>query len=545
MNSKLFLALMASLVLLFAGTSSGQHFIEIDKPLDGGEVTWIYTVEGDSSTTVGSGLKAYVLVWPNEAFGPWWVQETNTNPDGSWKSQAYFGRGTDEDIGTTYSVIAILTEEELNPGQRFADIPDHEAKSDPVTVTRVGAIMADQVPTEDYFVDIGKPQDNGEVSWMYTLQGNSSATVNSGLKVYVLVWPNEAFGPWWVQETETVSNGSWRSYAYFGRGRDEDIGTAYTVIAVATDEELRAGQRFTDLPPHVGRSDQIEVTRTGAGYEWELLPKIPDNETYVEIIKPQDGGNVSWMYTVGGNYSAKEASGLNAYLLVWPKEAFGPWWVQDTETYSDGLWLSNVYFGEDPRIHPEHIGTTYGIVAILTDQELESGQRFRDLPDYVWRSNIFGLTRTEASYEWELPRTIPLPEPENLTRSDIDEVAGDIQITLNWPSGGPIALGIVTPNDDTIWCIGSDIFNPDVRVVRYYDNESEVQAETVYWKKGTIPPKGEYSAFVYWDPALWDIRPESTSFDLSVAVKGKETEDYADTIHHSDVNRKVATMTYP
>lgn len=396
------------------------------------------------------------------------------------------------------------------------------------------------------FIEINNPQDEGNVSWMYTVEGNSSATVGSELKAYVLVWPNKAFDGW-VQETETYPDGSWKSKAYFGGGPTQDVGNTYSVIAILTDEELTPGQNFSDLPHHVGQSNPVGVTRTGESYEWELIPKILNNETHVEIIRPKDGGDVSWMYTVRGNYSAKEGSGLKAYVLVWPNEAFGPWWVQDTETYSDGLWRSNVYFGEDPKIHPEHIGTAYGIVAILTDQELESGQRFRDLPDYVWRSNIFGVTRTEASYEWELPRTIPLPEPENLTRSDIDDRAGDIgdiQITLNWPSGGPIALGVLTPND-AIWCIGSEFSDPDVRVVRYYDNEREVQAETVYWKKGTVPPKGEYSAFVYWDPALQDLRPESTSFDLSIAVKGKETEDYADKIHRSEVNKKVSTITYP
>ena len=115
------------------------------------------------------------------------------------------------------------------------------------------------------FVDITKPKDKDKVSWRYTVEGSSSATKDSGESVYVLIWPVESDGPWWVQPTTTFSDGSWQSYAYFGRDPrvyPEDIGTSYRVVAIITKQELRGGQTFRELPDHIVRSKEIIVTRT-------------------------------------------------------------------------------------------------------------------------------------------------------------------------------------------------------------------------------------------------------------------------------------------
>jgi hypothetical protein len=97
------------------------------------------------------------------------------------------------------------------------------------------------------------------------VEGNSSATKDSGLHAYVLSWPNDSNGPWWVQPTTTFPDGSWQSYAYFGRDPalyPGDSGTTDRVVAIITTQELKGGQTFTDLPSNVARTSEIIVTRT-------------------------------------------------------------------------------------------------------------------------------------------------------------------------------------------------------------------------------------------------------------------------------------------
>ncbi len=115
------------------------------------------------------------------------------------------------------------------------------------------------------FVDITKPKDKDKVSWRYLVEGSSSAIKDSGLSAYVLTWPIESDGPWWAQPTTTFSDGSWQSYAYFGRDPKlypGDIGTTYRVVAIITTQKLSGGQTFRELPEDVARSEEIIVTRT-------------------------------------------------------------------------------------------------------------------------------------------------------------------------------------------------------------------------------------------------------------------------------------------
>ncbi|RJE46810.1 hypothetical protein A7K50_12355 [Dehalobacter sp. MCB1] len=94
-------------------------------------------VEGISSAVEGSGLNVYVLIWPIEADGPWWVQETNIKSDGSWESQAYFGRVGVIDKGKNFKIIAIITKQELNKGETLLSLPTARvAESKELQVTR-------------------------------------------------------------------------------------------------------------------------------------------------------------------------------------------------------------------------------------------------------------------------------------------------------------------------------------------------------------------------------------------------------------------------
>lgn len=108
-------------------------------------------------------------------------------------------------------------------------------------------------------VNITTPKDGSFVFQRSMVDGTSSAI--SGMKVYVLVWPFEANGPWWVQPTQTKSDGSWESNAYFGRDGSIDNGKPFKIIAIVTDQELKTGDTFTDLPPHLAKSDEIGVKR--------------------------------------------------------------------------------------------------------------------------------------------------------------------------------------------------------------------------------------------------------------------------------------------
>jgi hypothetical protein len=75
------------------------------------------TIEGDSSSTANSGLKAWVLISPTQA-NVWVVQQTQTYPDGTWDSFPEFGGSP----GNTFSVLAILTRLNLHQGQIIRDL---------------------------------------------------------------------------------------------------------------------------------------------------------------------------------------------------------------------------------------------------------------------------------------------------------------------------------------------------------------------------------------------------------------------------------------
>jgi hypothetical protein len=116
------------------------------------------------------------------------------------------------------------------------------------------------------FVEMTTPKEKDDVSWRTWVKGNSSATKDSGLSVWVLIWPIDAEGPWWIEPTTTFSDGSWQSYAYFGRDPQrysEDIGGAYRVVAIITNETLKSGETLQELPdlPLSSISQEAIVTR--------------------------------------------------------------------------------------------------------------------------------------------------------------------------------------------------------------------------------------------------------------------------------------------
>jgi len=126
-------------------------------------------------------------------------------------------------------------------------------------VVAIGLITGLCVGTGNEFVNIIHPKDGSLVFQSSMVDGNSSA--KSGMNVNVLVWPIEVHGPWWVQSTKTKPDGSWESNANFGGVGSIDNGKTFKIIAILTDQELRVGSTFTDLPPHNATSEEIGVTR--------------------------------------------------------------------------------------------------------------------------------------------------------------------------------------------------------------------------------------------------------------------------------------------
>jgi hypothetical protein len=143
-------------------------------------------------------------------------------------------------------------------GSGWVIIDDVQGITSPSPTSTVTPIPTSTPPPS--FVEINKPEENDDVSWRFMVEGNSSAIEDSGLSVYVLICTLEAEGPWQVQPTTTFSDGSWQSYAYFGR-EGTDIGITCRVVAIITTQKLTAGQTFIKLPDSVAESEEISVTR--------------------------------------------------------------------------------------------------------------------------------------------------------------------------------------------------------------------------------------------------------------------------------------------
>lgn len=114
------------------------------------------------------------------------------------------------------------------------------------------------------FVNISSPKNKDEVLERCVVEGSSSATKDSGLHVYVLIWSIEGSDGWWVQPTTTCSDGRWRSNAYIGSDHTsypKDIRYTYRIVAIITMQELKSREKFAELPDSVTQSREIIVIR--------------------------------------------------------------------------------------------------------------------------------------------------------------------------------------------------------------------------------------------------------------------------------------------
>jgi len=115
---------------------TGIPIIEITDPVENTQVTWKYVVRGKSCGLSDSRLILYVLVHPIEN-NTWWVQsESIVDIDGQWKVNAQFGRTENQDVGTKFQIIALVTTVEIDIGEEMLKLPRHLAHSEVITVSR-------------------------------------------------------------------------------------------------------------------------------------------------------------------------------------------------------------------------------------------------------------------------------------------------------------------------------------------------------------------------------------------------------------------------
>jgi exo-beta-1,3-glucanase (GH17 family) len=122
-------------------TKSATPFVAIATLKSGQKVPWQTAVGGGWSGPPDA--RVYLLVWPVDprygVDGPWWVQATETRPDGSWRSLAFFGedpKAHPEHSGVRFRVVAVLTDRVLAPGATLPALPPHLAASETVEVVR-------------------------------------------------------------------------------------------------------------------------------------------------------------------------------------------------------------------------------------------------------------------------------------------------------------------------------------------------------------------------------------------------------------------------
>ena len=119
------------------------------------------------------------------------------------------------------------------------------------------------IPTPPPAVTITAPKEVDTVSWRDFVEGTSEGVYNNPERnIYVLIYPIDAGGPWWVQpDVDVFRDGRWEVNCYFGREPPQDKGTRFRVCAIITTQKLREGQQWQKLPDYVAISETIKVIR--------------------------------------------------------------------------------------------------------------------------------------------------------------------------------------------------------------------------------------------------------------------------------------------
>jgi len=126
-----------------------------------------------------------------------------------------------------------------------------------------------------------------------------------------------------------------------------------------------------------------------------FIVSSPEPIRPVAIVSPKDEFEVPWRHTIQGMAQEEITSlGLNVYILIYPVESDGPWWVQPPVVVTpEGYWQADAYFGRDPAAYPEDIGDFFYVIAIATGLTLEPGQQWHSLPAFAYTSNAVLVSR--------------------------------------------------------------------------------------------------------------------------------------------------------
>lgn len=119
-------------------------------------------------------------------------------------------------------------------------------------------------------------------------------------------------------------------------------------------------------------------------------PALPANTTpSITIISPKEGDIVTWRNSVEGTSNGVYGSKLSIYVLIYPVEAGGPWWVQPIVDISpNGNWDTTAYFGRDPANYPEDSGKHFKVSVIITSTKLKEGQQLEKIPENTNRYDV-------------------------------------------------------------------------------------------------------------------------------------------------------------
>lgn len=247
-----------------ATRAPGRCTVTIEEPQDGESVERETTVSGQYSCVEPSeppSLHVLVKPLPGNPEIPWFVQDPATlDADGAWFNQSLVGL-PDDAPGTPFSICAVITDEELEPGQELHDLP--EGPSDCVGVTRAGPITPAPTgdstttsPTPPTRPRILAPAGGEAVPMVITVEFESPEPA------YVLVRPkpDDPDQDYWVQaEATSTGPNRWKSHPVNVGQESDPSGLPFKVCVVITDHTLDADQNLRRLPE--GPSHCVDVTR--------------------------------------------------------------------------------------------------------------------------------------------------------------------------------------------------------------------------------------------------------------------------------------------
>lgn len=172
----------------------------------------------------------------------------------------------------------------------------------------------------------------------------------------------------------------------------ERIEEIFRILEQSTD--IKAGQlnQINQLLENI--EDRLTDIEQTLNQSQPPPPPSPQPVTLV-VSYPKTGDEVDWMtYVTGNSTGIVTNKTLKLFLLVYPVESEGPWFVQNSPKVNpDGSWSGLVYFGRNPDIHPEDRGDRYLLSAIVTTANLQPGETLTEFPEIICEFPISNLVR--------------------------------------------------------------------------------------------------------------------------------------------------------